>query len=128
MKDLWGGKNGKASQPNKQPDRSWALSSKSAIKRDEWESRVRPSNPSAKNQKAAVPLPHGGQSYHPSDDAHQHALQLATKNLERKQEKDEKWVKSRMINEEELLGLPKKKISHKKPLPGNEDAAQGNDS
>lgn len=126
MKDLWGGKDGKASQKNKQPDRSWVLSSKSAIKRDEWEARVRPSNPSAKNEKAAVPLPHGGQSYHPSDDAHQHALLLATKNLEKKKKQDEKWIKSRNLNEEELLGLPKKKVSHKKPL-DNEDAAESND-
>lgn len=107
MKDLWGGENGKAYIKNKQPDRNWELSSKSAIKRSPWEARVRPSNPSQKNAKAAVPLPHGGQSYHPSDETHQQALQLATKNLLMKKAKDEKWIKSQMINEDDVLGTVK---------------------
>lgn len=97
--DLWD------DDANKNKEGEWKLScAKTAEKRKEWTPRTRPPNPSKPNHKAAVPLPHAGQSYHPADDAHQDALRQAAKNLERKKRQDEAWIKKMSLKDKAYKG------------------------
>ncbi len=101
MKDLWGDD----SNNNNKKNEEWKLScAKTAEKRKEWTPRSRPPNPSKPNHKAAVALPHAGQSYHPADDAHQDALRQAAKNLERKKKADEAWIKKMSLKDKAYKG------------------------
>lgn len=103
MKDLWG--DAADSDTNNSKTGDWKLScAKTAEKRKEWTPRSRPPNPSKPNHKAAVPLPHGGQSYHPADDAHQDALRQASKNLERKKKQDDDWIKKMSLKDKAYKG------------------------
>ena len=124
MRDLWGAEGGKAYVKNKQPDPNWSLSSKNAFKKETQDPRKRPGLRSEKNKKEAVPLPHGGQSYHPTDADHQAALKRAAATLERKKHQDEEWVKKRSLNEKDLIESLKKKNKKQK----NKDAADGEDA
>jgi hypothetical protein len=68
------------------------VAAKAFMPREEFTPRKRPALRSVKNHKAAVALPHGGQSYNPEDAAHQDAMLRAARNLERKQVEHAKFV------------------------------------
>lgn len=73
------------------------------LPRAKWTARKRPSHASAKNHKAAVALPHGGQSYNPEDTAHQSALAQAAQTLARKKAQHEKFMAEQLRRESDLI-------------------------
>lgn len=98
-RNLWSDEGGAKAVNRPQPvavAKGWkvtpdVLPAKSAAPRRRKYAPIRPNN------RDAVSVPLGGQSYNPLDEEHQQALGKAVRQLDRKKKKDEKFVKMMML-------------------------------
>lgn len=95
-RDLWASEGGTKAVSRPQPVRvakGWTVSP-GVLPSKPLAPRRRKSAPVRPNNRAAVALPLGGQSYNPVDEEHQRALSKAVGQLEKRKKKDDKFVSS----------------------------------